>query len=134
MSIKRVTSDAVTEPAPDLWSNCRVINDIAYISGLTARGADFESIEGNDEYAQTRVIFEKFRHLVEAAGGAMSDFVKLTIFVTDKDEYAREASHVGGVYREVMGAHYPAMALVQVAALLEPGAKVEIQALAVLGS
>ena len=129
MSIQRVTTDAVTEPAPDLWSNCMVVNNIAYISGLTARGADFDTIEGNDEYVQTRVIFEKFKHLVEAAGGAMSDFVKLTIFVTD----IANREKVWKARREFFSGDFPACSLVEVAALASPEILVEIEGVAHLG-
>ena len=80
--IKRYTSPKVAEPAPDLWSNCIVCDGIAYIAGLTARNADGVTIDGLDEYEQTKIIFEKHKALIEAAGGKMSDFTKLTIFVT----------------------------------------------------
>ncbi len=56
----------------------------------------------------------------------------MTWFVTDKDEYERSLKEVGRVYREIIGNHYPAMTLVQVEALLEAGAKVEIEATAVI--
>jgi enamine deaminase RidA (YjgF/YER057c/UK114 family) len=58
--------------------------------------------------------------------------VSLTIYVTDKRMYCAALAELGAVYREVLGRSYPAMALVQVADLLEPGALVEIQGLAVL--
>jgi enamine deaminase RidA (YjgF/YER057c/UK114 family) len=70
--------------------------------------------------------------VVEAAGGSASDVVSLTIYVVDCREYTADLAAVGGAYRRVMGRHFPAMALVQVAALLEEGARVEIQGLAVL--
>jgi enamine deaminase RidA (YjgF/YER057c/UK114 family) len=70
--------------------------------------------------------------VVTAAGGAPEHVARLTVFVTDKDEYVAQARVIGAHWRERMGAHYPAMSLVQVAALLEPGAKVEIEATAIL--
>jgi enamine deaminase RidA (YjgF/YER057c/UK114 family) len=70
--------------------------------------------------------------VVEAAGGKASDLISLTIFVTDRLEYVAQIKEVGEAYRRVAGRHYPAMALVQVAGLLEQGAKVEIQGLAVI--
>jgi enamine deaminase RidA (YjgF/YER057c/UK114 family) len=70
---------------------------------------------------------------VAAAGGAApADIVSLTIYVTDRREYMASLAAAGEAYRKIMGRHYPAMALVEVAGLLEPGAKVEIQALAVV--
>jgi enamine deaminase RidA (YjgF/YER057c/UK114 family) len=72
--------------------------------------------------------------VVRAAGGAPEDIGRFTIYVVDRHEYAREAKPVGQAYRKLMGGHYPAMALVQVASLLEEGAKVEIEATAVIPS
>ena len=70
--------------------------------------------------------------VVEAAGGAPSNIISLTIYVTDKSLYTEDLAAVGATYRDTIGRHFPAMALVQVADLLEPGAVVEVQALAVL--
>jgi enamine deaminase RidA (YjgF/YER057c/UK114 family) len=70
--------------------------------------------------------------VVREAGGGPEHVAQLTLFVTDKDDYLASLREVGEVYRRLMGRHYPAMALVEVAALLEPGARVEIQGLAVV--
>lgn len=70
--------------------------------------------------------------VVRAAGGEPEHLARLTLYVTDRREYLDDLHDVGVAYREVMGRHYPAMALVEVRALLEPGAKVEIEALAVV--
>jgi enamine deaminase RidA (YjgF/YER057c/UK114 family) len=70
--------------------------------------------------------------VVGAAGGSPESIGKLTIFVTSIDEYRAARKQIGERYRERMGKHFPAMSLVQVAALLEPGAKVEIEGLACL--
>jgi enamine deaminase RidA (YjgF/YER057c/UK114 family) len=70
--------------------------------------------------------------VVQAAGGSATDVIRLTWYITDKDAYRAAAAQLGRVYRELFGAHYPAMTLVQVAALLEDRAKVEIEATAVI--
>jgi enamine deaminase RidA (YjgF/YER057c/UK114 family) len=70
--------------------------------------------------------------VVAAAGGPPQSIVRLTIFVADIAEYSASRAEIGERYRARMGSHYPAMTLVQVAALLEPGAVVEIEATAVL--
>jgi enamine deaminase RidA (YjgF/YER057c/UK114 family) len=57
---------------------------------------------------------------------------RVTVYVTDKQAYLAAARVVGGAWRELLGRHYPAMSLVQVADLLEPGAMVEIEATAVV--
>jgi enamine deaminase RidA (YjgF/YER057c/UK114 family) len=72
---------------------------------------------------------------VLAQGGAgPRDIVRLTWFVTSRDEYYAELKEIGVAYRAVMGRHYPAMSVVQVVALMEAEAKVEIEATAVVGS
>lgn len=70
--------------------------------------------------------------VVQAAGGRPEHVTRCTLYVTSKDEYVAAARRVGERYRSVMGRHYPAMTLVEVKALLEAGAKVEIEATAVL--
>lgn len=70
--------------------------------------------------------------IANAAGGQATDIGKLTIYVTDKQEYIAEIKAVGAAYRKYMGKHFPAMALVEVKALLEPSAKVEIEAMAII--
>jgi enamine deaminase RidA (YjgF/YER057c/UK114 family) len=70
--------------------------------------------------------------VVAAAGGTAESIVRLTIFVVDIPQYSAARREIGERYRSRMGSHYPAMTLVQVAALLEPGALVEIEGTAVL--
>jgi len=70
--------------------------------------------------------------IVQAAGGKPSDVLSLRIYVTDKRRYLQHLKAVGTAYRAIFADHYPAMALVQVADLLEEGALVEIEALAAL--
>ncbi len=70
--------------------------------------------------------------VVRAAGGLAEHVGRLTIFVSDKSAYLAATKAIGVAYRTHMGKHYPAMSLVQVAALLEEGALVEIEATAVL--
>jgi enamine deaminase RidA (YjgF/YER057c/UK114 family) len=70
--------------------------------------------------------------VVRAAGGAPESVARLTIFVTDRNEYLSAQQEIGERYRTRMGRHYPPMTLVEVRALLEPGALVEIEATAVL--
>jgi enamine deaminase RidA (YjgF/YER057c/UK114 family) len=70
--------------------------------------------------------------VVVEAGGAPGSIGRMTVYVTDKREYAARRAEVGAAWRELMGRHYPAMTLVEVSGLLEDGAKVEIEATAVL--
>jgi 2-iminobutanoate/2-iminopropanoate deaminase len=122
--IERITSAAVPEPPAGTWSNCLLVNGVAYLAGMTARGTE------GDEYAQARAIFTKIRHLLEAAGGTMADIVKVTIFVTD----IRQREKVWQARREFFTGNFPASTLVQVAALADPSLKVEIEAVAHIGA
>jgi enamine deaminase RidA (YjgF/YER057c/UK114 family) len=70
--------------------------------------------------------------VLRAAGGESHHLVRLTWYITDKNEYRRSLAELGKAYREIVGDFYPAMALVQVAGLLEEGANVEIEATAVI--
>ena len=114
--ITRYTSPKVKEPAPKLWSNCIVCDGIAYIAGLTSRNADGVTIDGKDEYEQTRIIFQKHKALIEAAGGKMADFTKLTIFVTriENNKQVWEARS------EFFSGNFPACSLVEVSKLATP--------------
>ena len=127
--IRRVSSPEVPEPAPGTWSNCLVVNGVAYVAGMIARGKDGKIVDG-DEYEQAKDIFAKIRNLVEAAGGTMADVVKVSIFVTD----IKQREKVWRARREVFSGDFPASTLVQVAALAEPSVKVEIEAVAYLGA
>jgi enamine deaminase RidA (YjgF/YER057c/UK114 family) len=70
--------------------------------------------------------------VVNEAGGSADQIARLTIYVTNKDEYRNCSRAVGEKYRARMGRHFPAMALVEVKSLLEDGAKIEIEGIAVL--
>ncbi len=70
--------------------------------------------------------------VVREAGGGPADLGNLTIFVIDHREYLAVAKEIGLAYREIMGHHYPAMALITIRGLLEEGARVEIQGMAVI--
>ena len=122
--IVRAVSPAVAEPQAGTWSNCLVVNGVAYVAGMTAGGSE------GDEYAQAKVIFTKIRHLLEAAGGSMADVVKVTIFVTD----ITQREKVWQARREFFTGNFPASTLVQVAALANPSLKVEIEAVAHIGA
>jgi 2-iminobutanoate/2-iminopropanoate deaminase len=127
--IKRVSSPHVAEPAPGTWSNCLVVNGVAYVAGMIARGTD-GTIALGDEYEQAKVVFTKIKNLLEAAGGTMADVVKVTIFVTD----ITRREEVWRARREFFTGDFPASTLVQVAALAEPAVKVEIEAVAYIGA
>ena len=127
MTIRRVTSPNVPEPPPERWSNCLVCDGIAYVSGMTARAGD--KVSGNDEYEQSKAIFTKIKNMLEAAGGAMADVVKITVYVTN----IKNNTKVWQARREFFTGNFPASTLVEVSALAAPEILVEIEAIAHIG-
>lgn len=82
--------------------------------------------------AQARQVLLNIRAILAEGGAAPHHLVRLTWYVVDMDEYLENLRELGRAYREVIGAHYPAMALVQVVRLVEKQARVEIEATAVV--
>jgi enamine deaminase RidA (YjgF/YER057c/UK114 family) len=91
-----------------------------------------EVFETSDFVGQVEQALSNIVEILAEADGRPEDIVRLTWFVTDKQEYLTRTREVGEVYRRVIGRHFPAMSLVEVAGLVEEGAKVEIEATAVL--
>jgi enamine deaminase RidA (YjgF/YER057c/UK114 family) len=120
--ITRVRSPNVPEPADGRFSNCLVVDGVAYIVGMSSR-------EGGDVYAQATIIFGKIKQLVEAAGGSMADVVKITIYVTD----INQRQGVSKARQEHFSGDLPTATAVQVVALADPAYKVEIDAIAHIG-
>lgn len=90
------------------------------------------NIVSDDFVAQTRQALMNIVTVLAEAGGRPEDIVRLCWYITDKEAYLNSQNELGRAYREVIGRHYPAMSLMVVTALVEPGAKVEIEATAVL--
>ncbi len=88
--------------------------------------------ETDDFVEQVRQALLNVVAVLAAAGATPDRIARMTWYITDKAEYRAALAAIGRVYREVIGPHYPAMTLVQVAALLEDRAKVEIEATAVI--
>ena len=86
-----------------------------------------QQFESDDFVVQANIVA-----VLAEAGAGPGRIMRLTWYVTDKNEYLARLGEVGEAYREVIGRHFPAMTLVQVAALLEDRAKVEIEAIAVV--
>jgi enamine deaminase RidA (YjgF/YER057c/UK114 family) len=116
---------------------------LGYSNGMAARGrlvvtggiigwnAD-QVIETDDFAGQAAQVLRSIVEVLACAGARPEHLVRLTWYVTDKHEYLASLKELGRAYREVIGRHYPAMALVQVVALVEDRAKVEIEATAVV--
>jgi enamine deaminase RidA (YjgF/YER057c/UK114 family) len=105
---------------------------LLFVAGQIAWDAD-QRLVGRGNFAlQFETALRNVLAVVTTAGGKPEHVVRLTVFVTDKQLYLAKTREIGGAWKELMGRHYPAMSLVQVAALLEDGALVEIEATAAL--
>jgi len=123
---------------PPTWAKPR-----GYSNGIAATGR-FVFIAGQvgwnpsgkfdatDFVGQARQALANIVAILAEADGRPEDIVRLTWYVVDKDEYLASYRALGGAYRELLGSHFPAMTAVQVAGLVEEGAKVEIEATAVI--
>jgi enamine deaminase RidA (YjgF/YER057c/UK114 family) len=115
---------------------------IGYANGMTAKGRIIVTaglvgwdVMGNfpDGFiAQTRQLFTNMLAVLAEGGAGPEHLVRLTWYVVDLDEYRAASRELGRVYREIIGQHYPSMAVVQVVGLLEKKARIEIEATAVV--
>lgn len=101
-----------------------------YVAGQVAWDADQAIVGGSDFAAQFDQALANVVSIVEAAGGKPEHIARMTIYVTDKAAYLASTKSLGPIWRDRMGRSYPAMALVQVAGLVEEGAMLEIEATA----
>ncbi len=104
---------------------------LLFVAGQVGWDRERRMVEGGFA-AQFERALANVVEVVRAAGGAPEHLARVTIYVVDRNEYSAMLSAVGAAWRRVVGSHYPAMALVEVAGLLEPGARVEIEATAAL--
>ncbi|GAB3121112.1 RidA family protein [Novispirillum itersonii] len=116
---------------------------IGYANGIKATGTTLylggqigwngqQEFETDDFVGQVEQALRNIVAILEEGGAGPEHLVRLTWYVTDKREYLDRLKDVGQAYRTVLGRHFPAMTMVQVAALVEDRAKVEIEATAVL--
>jgi NAD(P)-dependent dehydrogenase (short-subunit alcohol dehydrogenase family) len=121
--------------APRGWNNGMLAPSggrTLFIAGQTARDGSGR-VPAADFVAQFDRALANVLAVVRAAGGEPGHIGRFTIYVTDMAGYRASLKPLGEVYRRQMGAHYPAMALVEVRSLVDPGAMVEIEATAVVG-
>ena len=102
--------------------------DLLFVSGFVPVDAEGRLVGGGDVVAQTRQVFTNLAAVLAAAGGTFADVVKVTVYLTDIEDRAR----INPVRQEVFRDTRPASTLVEVSALATPGARVEIDAVALL--
>jgi enamine deaminase RidA (YjgF/YER057c/UK114 family) len=104
------------------------------IAGQIAHDQQGRMVGPGDLVAQFRQVCQNLKDIVEAAGGRLTDVVKLTMFVVDVEDYKARSQPIGRVYREYFGKHFPAMTVVEVRKLYvsSEGGLIEIEAQACL--
>ena len=105
---------------------------LVFVAGQIGWAAD-GSFPSSDLVGQVRTALENVVAVLAEAGGRPEHIVRMTWYVTDRADYLASAAEIGEVYRSVMGRVYPAMSAVEVSALMEAEAKVEIEVTAVVG-
>ena len=106
--------------------------EIIALAGQVGWNPVTQQFETDDFVAQVAQALRNIVAVLSAAGAHPEDVIRLTWYVTSRDEYQANEKQIGAAYREVFGKHFPAMTLVVVAGLLEKRARVEIEATAVV--
>ncbi|WP_413675588.1 RidA family protein [Massilia cellulosiltytica] len=104
---------------------------LVFVSGMIGWNADGR-FASDDFSAQAGQALRNIVEVLRAAGARPEHIVRMTWYVVDRREYLAAGSALGAVYRDIIGAHYPAMTAVEVRALVEDRARVEIEATAVV--
>lgn len=127
MKMQTVHADSVPTPKPGIKSNCKLVGNQFFISGMVGREADGSIPDGMA--AQAALAFRKIQALAQAAGGKMSDVVQLNVFATELavDDFQR-------VRREFFSGDFPCSTFVQVKGLADPRLVVEINATGFIGA
>jgi enamine deaminase RidA (YjgF/YER057c/UK114 family) len=119
---------------PRGWTNGMlgpVDGRVLFVAGQDAAEAEGE-VTTDDFLEQFAIALGKAITVVREAGGGPEDIGRITMYVTDIQEYRDSRKDMSPEYRALMGKHYPAMALVQVCALVDPRAKIELEVTAMI--
>jgi enamine deaminase RidA (YjgF/YER057c/UK114 family) len=118
-------------PRPAGYANgIKARGEFVFVGGMVGWDAQERFPEGF--VAQARQALSNIVAVLREGGAEPRHLVRMTWYVRDMDEYLASRDALGAAYREVIGSHYPAMALVEVSRLAEPAARIEIEATAVV--
>ncbi|MGO1886631.1 MAG: RidA family protein [Halomonas sp.] len=119
------------KPASGYANGVLASGQTIFVGGQVGWNAD-QVFESDDFVMQVNQALQNIVAILKEANAGPEHIVRLTWYVTDKREYLARLREVGGAYREVLGKHFPAMTMIQVAGLVEDQAKVEIEVTAVI--
>ena len=117
------------EPLSHYTDAVRADGPLLFVSGVVPVDEAGRLVGGDDIVAQARQVFANMGAVLAAGGATFADVIKVTVFLTDVDDRAR----INAVRQEVFGEARPASTLVQISALAIAGAKIEVEAIAVVG-
>jgi 2-iminobutanoate/2-iminopropanoate deaminase len=129
MTRREIRVDGLADPISH-YTDAVVAGELLFVSGLIAVDRQGALVGAEDVAAQTRQVFENLRAVLDEVGCRFEDVVKVTVYLTDVDDRPR----INPVRQEVFGDARPASTLVEVSRLAVPGAKVEIEAVALIPS
>ena len=127
MTRREITVDGLADPISH-YTDAVVAGELLFISGLVGVDGEGALVGGDDVAAQARQVFENMRAVLDEARCRFEDVVKVTVYLTDVDDRPK----INPVRQEVFGHARPASTLVEVSRLAIPGAKVEIEAVALI--
>ena len=129
MNRREIRIDGLADPISH-YTDAVVAGDLLFVSGLIGVDRHGALVGGDDVAAQARQVFANMRAVLDEAGCRFEDVVKVTVYLTDVDDRPK----INPVRQEVFGDARPASTLVEVSRLAVPGAKVEIDAVALIPS
>jgi 2-iminobutanoate/2-iminopropanoate deaminase len=129
MTRREIRVDGLADPISH-YTDAVVAGDLLFISGLVGVDRHGALVGSEDVAAQARQVFANMRAVLDEAGCSFEDVVKVTVYLTDVDDRPK----INPVRQEVFGDARPASTLVEVSRLAVPGAKVEIEAVALIPS
>ncbi|MFQ5914603.1 MAG: RidA family protein [Nitrospinota bacterium] len=119
-------------PRPKGYSNGMVASGkMVFLAGLVGWNEQ-EQFETEEFAGQARQVFQNIVTLLNEAGARPEHIVRMTWFISDKEEYLASLREIGAAYREIIGRHYPPMSVIEVSGFIEEGAKLEVETTAVI--
>ena len=125
---EEIRAEGQPEPLSHYTDAVRAEGPLLFVSGVVPVDAEGRLVGGGDVVAQSRQVFANLGAVLAVGGASFADVVKVTVFLTDVGDRAR----ISPVRQEVFGEARPASTLVEISALAVPGAKIEVEAVAVV--
>ena len=132
-----MSKQIITPPelAPPRGFNHGIVGDrgrILFLAGQDGSDSNGQIVSPGDVVIQYEQILKNLQAVVQAAGGQMTDIVKLNIFVSNRDDYVSKLEAIGHIHKQYFGNYYPAMALFEVTGFFQKAALIEMEGFAYL--